>query len=79
MLVLAQRSGRLLGRRYYRDQGCFTILFSGRRGRRRAWPHFHIVAVRNVAHKRWSLLLLFAKRFLRWLGASIGRTGARRV
>lgn len=50
--------------RFCGDPGCYTILFSGPRTRRRPWPHFHIVAVRNVFEKRRALLLLYFKQVL---------------
>jgi hypothetical protein len=67
MLLIAQRMARELGKRFYYDPGCFTILFNGTRARRRPWPHFHILAVRNVGQKRRALLLLHAKRLLKLL------------
>ncbi|HKP64574.1 MAG TPA: hypothetical protein VJV78_47890 [Polyangiales bacterium] len=77
LFVLAQRVAARLGQEYCGDPGCYVILFSGSRTRRRPWPHFHIVPVRNVADKRRALLLLYIKRSLillqrlsAWLRAS---------
>lgn len=64
MVVVAQRSGRRVGRRFYGDPQCFAVVYSGARGRRRPWAHFHLVAVRSVADKRWKLLVLHCKRVL---------------
>ena len=67
MFGLAQVAASSLAREYCGDPGCYVILFSGSRTRRRPWPHFHIVAVRGVSAKRRALLLLHVKRVLVWL------------
>ena len=64
MFYLAQRTASELGTRFHGDPGCFAILFSGRRTRRRPWPHFHIIAARNVAGKRRALVLLHFRSLL---------------
>lgn len=68
MFALAHTVARDLGRRYHHDPGCYTLLFSGGRTRRRPWPHFHIVAIDGVGAKRRALLLLYLKRVLIGLG-----------
>lgn len=74
LFILAQHAASKLGHHYCGDPGCYVMLFSGSRTRRRPWPHFHIVAVRDIAAKRRALLLLYIKRVLialqRWLVAS---------
>lgn len=62
--IAALRLGRALGERHFGDPGSFAVLMSGARGRRRGWPHAHVVAVRDVAHKRRTLLLLLLKGWL---------------
>lgn len=64
LFVLAQLAAASLGQEHCGDPGCYVILFSGSRTRRRPWPHFHIVPVRDVAAKRRALLLLHVKRVL---------------
>jgi len=64
MFGLAHDAAARLGQRFFGDPGCYTIVFSGGKTRRRAWPHFHIVAVRGIAEKRRALLLLMIKRVL---------------
>ena len=59
-----------LGQRFYGDRGCFTLLLSGARTRRRPWPHVHLLPARDVAEKRRALLLLYCKRVLRWFQRS---------
>ena len=56
--------GRRLSREHYGRGGGFVVLMSGGAGRRRDWPHAHVVAVRSVAHKRVCLALLLVKRRL---------------
>ena len=67
MFVLAQVTAARLAQEHCGDPGCYVILFSGSRTRRRPWPHFHIVAVPSVAAKRRALALLHIKRVLIWL------------
>ncbi len=64
MFALAQRVAADLGRRFHGDPGCYAILFSGGRTRRRPWPHFHIVAVPDLRAKRRALFLLHIKQLL---------------
>jgi len=64
MFGLAHDAAARLGQRFFGDPGCYTIVFSGGKTRRRPWPHFHIVAVRGIAEKRRALLLLMIKRVL---------------
>ena len=64
MFGLAHDAAARLGQRFFGDPGCYTIVFSGPRTRRRPWPHFHIVAVSGLAQKRRALLLLMVKRVL---------------
>jgi hypothetical protein len=67
MFMLAQVAASGLALRYHGHSGCYAILFSGSRTRRRPWPHFHIVAVRDVAAKRRALVLLHLKSVLTWV------------
>jgi hypothetical protein len=64
MFALAQVAATSLAVRFCGDPGCYAILFSGGSTRRRPWPHFHIVAVRDLAAKRRALALLYVKGFL---------------
>ena len=65
---IAQDIGEELGQRFYGDPGCYALIFSGPRTRRRPWPHVHILPARDLAEKRRAMLLYFFKRFLtRWL------------
>jgi hypothetical protein len=76
MFGLAHDAAARLGQRFFGDPGCYTIVFSGGKTRRRPWPHFHIVAVRGIAEKRRALLLLMVKRVLiaaQRLGRVLGR------
>ena len=75
MFGLAYESASRLGTRHHGDPGCFVILYSGRRTRRRPWPHFHIVPARDLRDKRRALLLLHLKRVLAWLPIGRGRAG----
>jgi diadenosine tetraphosphate (Ap4A) HIT family hydrolase len=81
MLVLARRLARRLGAEHHGDPECYTVLFNGVRTSRRPWVHFHLLPAKSVAGKRWALLCLLAKRWLR-LASSPGRglawSGARR-
>jgi len=80
MFGLAHDAAARLGQRFFGDPGCYTIVFSGGKTRRRPWPHFHIVAVRGIAEKRRALLLLMVKRVLiaaQELGRVLGRAFGR--
>ena len=78
MFMVAQVAASQLATRYCGDPGCYAILFSGRRTRRRPWPHFHIVAVRNLAAKRRALALLHVKSLLIWFARIAARWSSSR-
>jgi len=61
---IAQHVAAQLGQHFHGDPGCYAIQFAGSRTRRRPWPHFHIVAVRDVSAKRRAQVLLLFKRLL---------------
>jgi hypothetical protein len=67
MWTLAHAVARELGERLFADPQCFSILYNGERTRRRAWPHFHLILARTPGEKRWALLCLSCKRWLRRL------------
>ncbi len=64
LLRTAIRLGAELARRHYGSNGGYVVLFNAGAGRRKPWPHAHVVAVRSVAHKRLVLGLLLLKRWL---------------
>lgn len=64
LLRTAIRLGDELSRKHYGANGGYVVLFNAGAGRRKPWPHAHVVAVRSVAHKRLVLGLLLLKRWL---------------
>lgn len=64
LTAAALRVGRDLAFDHYGADAGFVVLFSVGAGRRRPWPHAHVVAVRSVAHKRIVLGLLLIKGWL---------------
>ena len=64
--TLAHRLARDLASRTHGDPECFSLLFNAARTRRKPWAHVHIILARSPAQKRWVLLCLSLKRFLRW-------------
>ncbi len=64
LAATALQVGEALAQRHYGEGGGFVVLFSSGAGRRRPWPHAHVVAVRSVAHKRVVLGLLLVKGWL---------------
>lgn len=67
VLLLATRKARELGRRYFGDEECFSIIYNAGRTRRRPWLHVHILPTRNVAAKRLAFVAFFLKNLLRWV------------
>lgn len=65
MWRIAHQLARERGRALFGDEQCFTVLYNGARTRRMPWPHFHLIAARTPAEKRWTLLCLMLKRALR--------------
>jgi len=61
--------GHALATSRYGREGGFVVLFSAGAGRRRTWPHAHVVAVRSVSHKRVVLGLLLVKGWLARIAA----------
>ena len=67
MIVIATRKARALGREYFGDDECFSLIYNGRRTRRRPWLHIHILPSRNLAAKRVAFLAFQLKHLLRRL------------
>ncbi len=65
VLLLANRKGRELGRTYFGDEECFSIIYNGGRTRRKPWLHVHILPTRNTAAKRIAFLAFSLKNILR--------------
>ena len=76
LLLLATRKGRELGRTYFGDAECFSIIYNGGRTRRKPWVHVHILPTRNTAAKRIAFLAFSLKNLLRpVLGLRLPRAG----
>jgi hypothetical protein len=73
LVALAAEVAARVARRRFGDAGCFTLLASGARARRRPWPHVHIVLAESVAAKRRALLWLSLKHVTR-PALALGRT-----
>ena len=74
VFLLANRKARELGRRYFGDEECFSIIYNAGRTRRK-WLHVHILPTRNVGAKRLAFLAFFLKNVLRRvLGRGAGRS-----
>ncbi|MCP5059285.1 MAG: hypothetical protein GY937_21480 [bacterium] len=56
IVLIATRKARDLGKRYYFDEECFSLIFNGKRTRRKPWLHIHILPTRNPAAKRLAFL-----------------------
>ncbi len=65
ILLLANRKGRELGRSYFGDEECFSLIYNGGRTRRKPWLHVHILPTRNTAAKRIAFLAFSLKKILR--------------
>lgn len=65
MFLIATRKGRDLARRLYADDECFSLIFNGRRTRRRPWLHVHILPSRSPTAKRLAFLAFYLKSLLR--------------
>ena len=72
MLVIANQKARTLGRLYFADEECFSLVYNGGRTRRRPWPHVHILPSASPAAKRLTFLLFSLKHVLRPLRALRG-------
>ncbi len=71
MLLVANQKARALGRRYHGDAECFSLVYNGRRTRRRPWPHVHILPTGSLAAKRLTFLLFSLKHVLRPLRSAL--------
>ena len=67
MILIATHMARYLGRRYYGDDECFSLIYNGRRTTRRPWLHIHILPSRSPTAKRFAFLAFYLKRLLRRL------------
>ncbi len=77
MLVIANQKARTLGRLYFADEECFSLVYNGGRTRRRPWPHVHILPSASPAAKRLAFLLFSLKHVLRPLRSLRGRVQGR--
>jgi len=73
MMGIATRKARDLGREYFGDDECFSLIYNGGRTRRRPWPHLHILLSPNLSAKRFAFLAFQLKRWLRRLPNPWGR------
>ncbi len=78
IVLIATRTARDLGRRYYADEECFSLIFNGGRTRRKPWLHVHILPAGSPTAKRFAFLAFYLKRLLRRLPARLVRAGQRR-
>jgi hypothetical protein len=67
MMMIATRKARDLGRECFGDDECFSLIYNGRRTRRRPWLHIHILPSRNLSAKRLAFLAFQLKHLLRRL------------
>jgi hypothetical protein len=67
MMMIATRKARDLGLEYFGDDECFSLIYNGRRTRRRPWLHIHILPSRSLATKRLAFLAFQLKHLLRRL------------
>lgn len=65
IVLIAMQKARDLGLRYYADEECFSLIFNGRRTRRRQWLHIHILPTQDPTAKRLAFLAFFLKHVLR--------------
>ncbi|MDJ0851784.1 MAG: hypothetical protein QNK04_25685 [Myxococcota bacterium] len=77
MLVIATQKARALGRLYFCDEECFSLVYNAGRTRRRPWPHVHILPTASPAAKRIAFLLFSLKHLLRPLRSALRRVRAR--
>ncbi len=75
MMMIAARKARDLGLAYYGDDECFSLIYNGRRTRRRPWLHIHILPSQSPAAKQLTFLAFHLKRLLRRLPGA--RNGTR--
>ncbi len=66
VLLFANRAGRTLGLELFGDEECYSLLFHGRRTRRRPWLHIHILPTRNLLARRLAFLAFWLKHLLGW-------------
>ena len=65
IVLVATRKARDLGKRYYSDEECFSLIFNGKRTRRKPWLHVHILPTKNPTAKRLAFLAFYLKHLLR--------------
>lgn len=65
IMLIATRKARDLGKRYYSDEECFSLIFNGKRTRRMPWMHIHILPTQNPTAKRLAFLAFYLKHLLR--------------
>jgi len=65
ILLIATHKARALGMRYYADEECFSLIFNGKRTRRKPWLHIHILPTGNPTAKRLAFLAFYLKHLLR--------------
>jgi hypothetical protein len=63
--LLANRKGRELGRLYFGDEECFSLIYNAARTRRKPWFHIHILPARNTAAKRIAFVAFSLKNLIR--------------
>ncbi len=67
VILLANRKARELGRRYFQNEECFSLIYNGRGTRRKPWLHVHILPAGSTRAKRLAFLAFGLKRLLRGL------------
>ena len=65
IMLIATRKARDLGKRYHSDEECFSLIFNGKRTRRKPWLHVHILPSKNPTAKRIAFLAFYLKHILR--------------
>lgn len=65
IVLVATRKARELGKKYFNDEECFSLIFNGMRTRRQPWVHVHILPTRNLAAKRVAFVAFYLKHLLR--------------
>ena len=65
IMLIATRKARDLGKRYYSDEECFSLIFNGKRTRRKPWLRVHILPTKNPTAKRLAFLAFYLKHILR--------------
>jgi len=70
VLLIAARKARELGRRYFQNEECFSLIYNGRGTRRKPWLHVHIIPAGSTHAKRLAFLAFSAKRLLRFVSGA---------